>query len=369
MGKELPDMKKVLFRGAVAGYNKSDVNEYIADTDKRHAEEMAEAERRINELTSELETCKSVSAMKISGLEEAEKKAREAAAELERSLADAKAEAARKVAAAENSAAAAKSKCADAEGRLARQNDELSRLRAALATAGKNAVSDDELADLRRRAAAYDELEARRMTAPVVGAEAEADNVIRSAQTEAESIRREAKAGGAAAVEETKKQVSGELAEIYDMINRAAAESVEDILAGMRAAEAGFGKLGEQLHDQNRDAVARVESLRAEIEKKIGERLDEARSRVEAEHKETARAAAADKTGTDTAVTPATAKEVQAHAPARQQQRRTELRERGAGKNHREMKDSSASDAENEYRRKNTRPEKRKNDDAERACG
>ena len=322
MGKELPDMKKVLFRGAVAGYNKSDVNEYIADTDKRHAEEMAEAERRINELTSELETCKSVSAMKISGLEEAEKKAREAAAELERSLADAKAEAARKVAAAENSAAAAKSKCADAEGRLARQNDELSRLRAALATAGKNAVSDDELAELRRRAAAYDELEARRMTAPVVGAEAEADNVIRSAQTEAESIRREAKAGGAA--------------EIYDMINRAAAESVEDILAGMRAAEAGFGKLGEQLHDQNRDAVARVESLRAEIEKKIGERLDEARSRVEAEHEEAARAAVADKTGTDTAVTPATAKEVQAHAPARQQQRRTELRERGAGKNHRE---------------------------------
>ena len=73
MGKELPDMKKVLFRGAVAGYNKSDVNEYIADTAKRHAEEMAEAERRINELTSELETCKSVSAMKISGLEEAEK--------------------------------------------------------------------------------------------------------------------------------------------------------------------------------------------------------------------------------------------------------------------------------------------------------
>lgn len=337
MGKELPDMKKVLFRGAVAGYNKSDVNEYIADTDKRHAEEMAEAERRINELTSELETCKSVSAMKISGLEEAEKKAREAAAELERSLADAKAEAARKVAAAESSAAAAKSKCADAEGRLARQNDELSRLRAALATAGKNAVSDDELAELRRRAAAYDELEARRMTAPVVGAEAEADNVIRSAQTEAESIRREAKAGGAAAVEETKKQVSGELAEIYDMINRAAAESVEDILAGMRAAEAGFGKLGEQLHDQNRDAVARVESLRAEIEKKIGERLDEARSRVEAEHEEAARATVADdKTGTDTAVTPATAKEVQAHAPARQQQRRTELRERGAGKNHRE---------------------------------
>ncbi len=340
MGKELPDMKKVLFRGAVAGYNKSDVNEYIADTDKRHAEEMAEAERRINELTSELETCKSVSAMKISGLEEAEKKAREAAAELERSLADAKAEAARTVAAAENSTAAAKSKCADAEGRLARQNDELSRLRADLATAGKNAVSDDELAELRRRAAAYDELEARRMTAPVVGAEAEADNVIRSAQTEAESIRREAKAGGAAAVEETKKQVSGELAEIYDMINRAAAESVEDILAGMRAAEEGFGKLGEQLHDQNRDAVARVESLRAEIEKKIGERLDEARSRVEAEHEEATRAAAsaaaADKTGTDTAVTPATSKEMQAHAPVRQQQRRTELRERGAGKNRRE---------------------------------
>ena len=82
--------------------------------------------------------------------------------------------------------------------------------------------------------------------------------------------------------------------------------------------------------------MARVESLRAEIEKKIGERLDEARSRVEAEHEEAARAAVADKTGADTAVTPATAKEVQAHAPARQQQRRTELRERGAGKNHRE---------------------------------
>ena len=51
-------MRKVLFRSSVNGYNKKDVNEYIASTDARHAEELAQAERRIAELEAELETSK-----------------------------------------------------------------------------------------------------------------------------------------------------------------------------------------------------------------------------------------------------------------------------------------------------------------------
>lgn len=274
-------MKKVMFRSAVAGYNKKDVNEYIASADAHHAEETAEAERRITGLEAELETNKNVYEMKISGLEEAAKSAQKRITELEGQLSEARANAARDMAAVRDELRAAKAGRADAEGLAARQNDELSRLRTALAAAKGSAVGADELADLRRRAAAYDELEARRLTVPQAGAEAEADNVIQSARTEAEVIRREARLGGAAALEETKKQVSGELAEIYEMINRAAAESVEDILANMRAAESGVGKIGEQLHSQNLDAVARVESVRAEIEKLIEKKFDEARSNVE----------------------------------------------------------------------------------------
>ena len=144
----------------------------------------------------------------------------------------------------------------------------------------------DELAELRRRAAAYDELEAKRLTLPQAGIEAEAENVIQSARTEAASIRRDAQRDNAEALEETKKQVSRELAEIYAMIHRTAAEAMEEILACMRTAEEGVGKLGEQLSDKNRDAVARVDSMRSELEEMIEKRLDEAKSRIaEAESK------------------------------------------------------------------------------------
>lgn len=270
-------MKKVMFRSAVAGYNKNDVNEYIASADAHHAEETAEAERRIAGLESELETNKNVYELKISGLEEAEKSARQKIAELEGQLADARETAKRDAENAQAELAAANSRCAEAEARLESQAADLSNLKAELANMKSNTLRPDELADLRRRAAAYDDLEARRLTVPQAGAEAEADNVIQSARTEAESIRREARMGGAAAIAETKKQVSGELAEIYEMINRAAAESVDDILANMRAAESGVGKIGEQLHTQNLDAVARVENMRQEVEKLIEEKLNEVR--------------------------------------------------------------------------------------------
>ena len=63
-------MKKVLFRSAVSGYNRDDVNEFIAETDARHADEAEAAAKRIAELKAELETNKNIYEMKISGLNE-----------------------------------------------------------------------------------------------------------------------------------------------------------------------------------------------------------------------------------------------------------------------------------------------------------
>ena len=286
-------MRKVLFRSSVNGYNKKDVNEYIASTDARHAEELAQAERRIAELEAELETSKSAYEMKISGLEEENLRTKQEAIDSEKKLTETKASSSLALASARNDTAAArqkseelKKKLMDAEACIKRQNDEVKRLRDCCTSAEAALPDADELAELRRRAAAYDELEAKRLTLPQAGIEAEAENVIQSARTEAASIRRDAQRDNAEALEETKKQVSGELAEIYAMIHRTAAEAMEEILACMRTAEEGVGKLGEQLSDKNRDAVARVDSMRSELEEMIEKRLDEAQSRIaEAESK------------------------------------------------------------------------------------
>ncbi len=64
------------------------------------------------------------------------------------------------------------------------------------------------------------------------------------------------------------------------MIHRATSESIEEILSCMRAAEEEVGKLGNQLNDKNRTAMARVESMRSELEEIIEKKFDEAKTRV-----------------------------------------------------------------------------------------
>ncbi len=112
---------------------------------------------------------------------------------------------------------------------------------------------------------------------PQSGAAAEADNVIRSARAEAASIRREAMQSNSETLEEARRRLDSELAEIYDTIRRTANEGVEEILACMRAAEENTGKIGEQLRAQSRDAVARVENMRAELDASIAKKLESTR--------------------------------------------------------------------------------------------
>lgn len=290
-------MKKVLFRSSVTGYNKKDVNEYIASTDARHAEELARAERRVSELEAELESAKNVYEMKISGLEASSRQAEREAMDSAKKLSEAKESSLRALTNAQSETAAArqrseelKKRLADAEARIARQSYEVKKL-LELRGSTEAAIPDAaELADLRRRAAAYDELEKKRLTQPQTGIEAEAENVIQSARTEAASIRREALRDNAEALEEAKKQISAELTEIYSMIRRAAAESMEEMLSCMRSAEDEIGKLGDQLNDKSRSAAARAESVCSEIEKIIEKKLDEAGVHADAEKTEAARA-------------------------------------------------------------------------------
>ncbi len=306
-------MKKVLFRSSVTGYNKKDVNDYIASADARHAEELARAERRVAALESELESVKNVYEMKISGLEASN---RQAVIDSEKKLNESKASSLRALTNAQSETAVARQKSeelrkrlADAEARISRQNDEVKKLRESCASAGAALPNAEELAELRRRAAAYDELEKKRLTLPQAGIEAEAENVIQSARTEAANIRREAQRDNAEAIEETKRQVSGELNEIYSMIHRATSESIEEILSCMRAAEEEVGKLGNQLNDKNRTAMARVESMRSELEEIIEKKFDEAKTRVaEAEKVEKAEDVTAQSKQDDKDEKPATAR-------------------------------------------------------------
>ena len=280
-------MKKVLFRSAVSGYNRDDVNEFIAETDARHADEAEAAAKRIAELEAELETNKNIYEMKISGLNELLEKssaeAKRAALDSEKKLADIQASSARELAGARNDAASArqrseelKKKLSDAEARISRQNDEVKKIREMNGVQKNVGISDAELADLRRRAAAYDKLMAGAGSVPQSAA-AEADNVIRSARAEAASIRREAMQSNSETLEEARRRLDSELAEIYDTIRRTANEGVEEILACMRAAEENTGKIGEQLRAQSRDAVARVENMRAELDASIAKKLESTR--------------------------------------------------------------------------------------------
>lgn len=281
-------MKKVLFRSAVSGYNRDDVNEFIAETDARHADEAEAAAKRIAELEAELETNKNIYEMKISGLNELLEKssaeAKRAALDSEKKLADMQANSARELAGARNDAASArqhseelKKKLADAEARISRQNDEVKKVREMNGVQKNVGISDDELADLRRRAAAYDKLMAGAGAVPQSGAAAEADNVIRSARAEAASIRREAMQSNSETLEEARRRLDSELAEIYETIRRTANEGIEELLACMRAAEENTGKIGEQLRAQSRDAVSRVENMRSELDASIAKKLESTR--------------------------------------------------------------------------------------------
>ncbi len=255
-------MDKVIFRSSMAGYNKKDVNKYISGVDARHASEMAAASANATKLKGELDVLKGEDEELRRELENAKTRAEELRLKLESS---------------EGELEALRQKCLKAEEEAASHAKEATALRGMLADVPSDMPSAEELCELRRRAAAYDELDSRRLTAPQAGAVAEADNVIRSAYNEAERIRAEARSlGSAAACEEIKGQMSGELCEIYELINRTAAESLDDILANMRSAEAGVGKLSEELYDKNRTAVVRVEKLRAEIERLIEQKLAEA---------------------------------------------------------------------------------------------
>lgn len=287
-------MDKVIFRSSMSGYNKKDVNKYISDVDARHASEMAEASASAKKLEGELGALKSEGTELRRELEYTKALAEELRLKLERS---------------EGELEALRQKCRKAEEEAASHAKEATALRGMLADVPSEMPSAEELGELRRRAAAYDELDSRRLTVPQAGAAAEADNVIRSAYNEAERIRAEALSlGSAAACEEIKGQVSGELCEIYELINRTAAESLDDILANMRSAEAGVGKLSEELYDKNRTAVVRVEKLRAEIERLIEQKLAEAEqaadkvgAAVAPEAKAKTNAAAAQNSGHDSA--------------------------------------------------------------------
>lgn len=260
-------MDKVIFRSSMAGYNKKDVNKYISDVDARHALETEEASVRVAKLEAELAALRLAEDEDRRKLENANNKITELEGKLE---------------AADAELGELRDKCGKAEDEASAHAREVQALRAKLAEVPGNVPTSDELEDLRRRAAAYDELDARKLTSPQYGAAAEADNVIRSAYNEAERIRQEAlRCGSAAACEEIKGQMSGEISEIYELINRTAAESLDDILANMRSAEAGVGKLSEELYDKNRMAVVRVEKLRAEIERLVEQKLAESMTAAE----------------------------------------------------------------------------------------
>lgn len=282
-----PRYFNMTFRNSIRGYNKKDVNEYIASVDAKHAEDIADASAKTDELRAELEAAKNLSEIKLSGLEASlrasaatiktyEKKT----SELGQALSTAQSDAEK----AKNDAERFKRRCADAEAKLAKQADEIIRLKAAVLSAATQSPTDEELAELRRKAVLYDELEAKHPAIPQSGAAAEADNVIQSAHVEAESIRTEALRNNAESIEAAKKQVNDELAEIYELIRRAANEELDGILTRIRSASAEVIKLQEQFSDQNRDAAERLESMRNELEGEIEKKLNETRERTRAAH-------------------------------------------------------------------------------------
>lgn len=240
------DTRTVLFGTAVNGYNKKDVNNYIAFQDETLSERIRSFETKIHTLEHERDAACEVYVAQIASLKSELEACKTELGELREK-------------------AAASDEC-----RILYEN-----ARTRLAAAETTVKPDsDEVIELRRKAALYDSL-IQMPSDSVTGATATAENLIQSARREADTLRREAETELTVARESVRENAVAALKDIFGMIDTTADESIGEILKSIHEAEFGASQLSMDITKKNRDAASRVTYLRSVLEANIERRISE----------------------------------------------------------------------------------------------
>ncbi len=238
---------KVLFGTSLGGYNKTDVNEYIADLDEKHARAEASSRAERDEL------CERVSA--------AEQRAETCEGELARIVAlkvalDAENGALKeKLEAALASDKANSDRVRETEGELEAARCEILRL-------------TSELEDS-RNSVTLDVIEAQTAHDAASGAE----KILRAAREEAEQMRRTAELELELARESVRRSSDEALREIYEMIEGAVGESLGEILKSVHETETAVAKTSDGVAKKNWAAKAKITHIKARLEADIEKRI------------------------------------------------------------------------------------------------
>ena len=296
------------FSRSIRGYNKKDVNNYIAESDAAHCAEKQELELRIAELEAELESERLKSEKYRGEIEYTKKISEEELARAESKLKAEEKESGRKIAELEEKIKkendSAKSAAEEYEKRLSEEirlrkiaendakeaaeklsmNDSLSiritELESELEderTAHANVLKEKEEViasaeeEKKRLEAEKDSKEGRRLTASA--ADEQARLIIKNARSEASALRRESELEAEIAREMVRTKADSALRDIYGMIDNAAHKSIDVILHTVEDAEYETSVIADKLNSGNHSAASKVSCIRTELENEIERRI------------------------------------------------------------------------------------------------
>ena len=306
--KKTGEKRPFAFSRSIRGYNKKDVNDYIAESDAAHSAEKQEFELRIAELEAALESEHLKSEKYRDEAEFAQKSAEEELARAEARRKAEEKESARKIAELEDkvkadaetaqiAAAEYKKRISEEnELRLAAENEakesekklgeidlliaRVAELESALKT--ERAAHEDVLKkkediiasaeeEKKRLEAETDSKDSRRLTASA--ADEQARLIIKNARSEASALRRESELEAEIAREMVRTKADSALRDIYGMIDNAAHESIDVILHTVEDAEYETSVIADKLNSGNHSAATQVSCIRTELESDIERRI------------------------------------------------------------------------------------------------
>lgn len=233
------EMEKQTFRSAVGGYNKQDVNEYIASLSESFAREKEDYEKKLDDMIELVESLRAKCAEKPEP--EAPVSAEDApdtTAELER----------------------ANSLISEQTQKLEAKEEEIASLKARLSE------SEQSAAELRERLAGFDDCAeklrdydrmSQKMGELMLKAASDAEKLREDARAQAESTLRESEERAkeiTAREEEMSKELEKRYADAVDAINRKLAELVND----------GFARLDESMKSADEELASLLERRRSE---------------------------------------------------------------------------------------------------------
>ena len=281
------------FSRSIRGYNKKDVNNYIAEADAAHCAEIQELELRIAELEASLESERILSEQIRDELEDVRKTSEEELAHAESELRTNKNEYDRKIAELEEKLKAS----ADAAAEYAKRVSEEESLRLAAEKEAKAATEKSDALEAllkeKDEIISSDEEERKRLEDEIGSkdcgriaastADEQARLILKNARSEASALRRESELEAEVAREMVRTKAETALRDIYGMIDNAARESIDVILHTVEDAEYETSVIADKINSGNHSATSKVSCIRSELESGIERRIAAIRSYDEGE--------------------------------------------------------------------------------------